>query len=106
MLFIFSSSFFEEVAAIPVPPHLALHETSFSCNRNHEILPLAQKLGYLQNKSSTSNFLPGLFCPTCKTCIAVYQPEDILNCQSSNSRNHFKSIEDILQSKDNNKVNN
>ena len=102
--FLFSSSLYEEIAAIPIPSNLKLHETSSICNRTHETLPLAQRLAYLQNKSSTSNFLPGLFCTSCKVCIAVYKPEDLLNCHSTNSTSHYKSIEDILQSSDYNKV--
>ena len=103
--FFFSSSLFEEIAAIPIPPNLKLHKTSSMCNRNHETLPLAQRLAYLQNQASVSNFLPGLFCTTCKVCVAVYKPEDLSNCHSTSSTSHYKSIEDILQSKDFNKVN-
>ena len=103
-IFAYSSSLFEEIAAIPIPPNLKLHETSSICNRNHEALPLAQRFACLQNQSSASNFLPGLFCTSCKVCVAVYKPEDLSNCHSTNSASHYKSIEDILQSSDYNKV--
>ena len=95
---------FEEISAIPIPPSINLGESSSICNRNHEALPLAKRVGYLQSQSSASIFLPGLFCTTCKNCVAVYQPEDILDCHSSNLRSHYREVENILQSRDNEKV--
>ena len=81
-----------------------LYDSRSSCNGNHETLALAQKLGHLQNPTSASSYLPGLLCSTCETCVAVNKPEDIPNCHSTNSKSHFKKIEDILRSDDSQKV--
>ena len=81
-----------------------LHDNSSSCNRDHDILPLAQKLGHLKNHTLASCFLPGLLCVACQNCVAVYKPEDLSNCHSTSAKSHFKKIDDILRSNDCQKV--
>ena len=102
MIITFSPLFFKEIAAIPVP--VKLDDSRSSCNRNHETLALAQKLGHLQNHTSAASYLPGLLCSACETCVAVYIPEDIPHCHSTNSKSHFKKITDVLRSDDCQKV--
>ena len=87
-----------------MPSNVNLYETTSKCNRNHVIVPLIDKVGCIQSKSSPLHCLPGLICLTCQKCVAVYLPEDRDNCQSPNQSNHYQNVESILTSADKNQV--
>ena len=80
-----------------MPPNVDSHLASL-------LIPLANKLGFILNDTSHVKCLPGLVCLTCRNCVAVYQPENKNVCQSLNEDNHYRSIENILRSGDENKV--
>ena len=103
-LWLFSPALFTDVPAIPTPTSVDMYRDPSKCNRNHRLIPLSHEHNKSRNTVLKKPFLPGLVCLTCKKCVAVYQPENIDNCRSSNQDNHYRNIEKILRSTNEKKV--